>query len=252
MGGAVYFQRVSEGKGFAVKKVNFIMGLTLAAVVSSMPHPFDVWAQGSPTEDSPSPMQKNVSASEAVKLNDLAGKLSQIHHMVARLKKAAKELEQEFNRTDLRILEYDDYINQYIDDKPVAYDEQLYPYGFQNIGNTSVTGGKPLPPRKSYVDYSSGQLEDLAKMIGQEAAELLSDFSNVSKEPKISDDIAGATAALKDLEKQRDQLYGLTRDANYKKDEIIACAESFINSSNKTDLLLKTLFKSTHSRFQKN
>ncbi len=72
----------------------------------------------------------------------------QIHHAVARLKKATKELQQEFNRTDLKILEYDDYINQYIDDKHVAYDEQLYPYGFQNIGNTSVTGGKPLPTQE--------------------------------------------------------------------------------------------------------
>ncbi len=30
----------------------------------------------------------------------------QIHHAVARLKKATKELQQEFNRTDLKILEY--------------------------------------------------------------------------------------------------------------------------------------------------
>jgi len=236
-----------------VRKVNYILGITLAAVFSQLQQHAEVWAQGAAmSAQSPKTLQTNVSADETTKLNDLAGKLRQIHHTVARLKKAAKELQQEFNRTDLKILEYDDYINQYIDDKPVAYDEQLYPYGFQNIGNTSVTGGKPLPPRKSYVEYSAGQLEDLIKLIGQESAAVLSDFSAESAVSRIADGIASATAASKELEELSGQLVLLTGGPPYNKDEVISCSNRILNSANKTDQLLKELFKSTHSRFQKN
>ncbi|HIA54705.1 MAG TPA: hypothetical protein EYN91_21915 [Candidatus Melainabacteria bacterium] len=236
-----------------MRKIDFIMGFTLAAVISSLQQPFEVWAQASPAKgQSPVNLQKNVSTDETVKLNDLAGKLRQIHHTVARLKKAAKELQQEFNRTDLKILEYDDYINQYIDDKPVAYDEQLYPYGFQNIGNTSVTGGKPLPPRKSYVDYSAGQLEDLIKMIGQDTSAVLSDFSNIMTESKIANNFADAAAASKDLEKLSAQLVLLTGSTSYNKDEIMSCSSSILSNATKAEQLLKELFKSTHSKFQKN
>lgn len=251
-----------------MRKENYIVGITLTVVFSSLTQPYEVRAQSSVTS-SPPPikLQKNVSTNETAKLNDLAGKLRQIHHTVARLKKAANELQQEFNRTDLKILEYDDYINQYIDDKPVAYDEQLYPYGFQNIGNTSVTGGKPLPPRKSFVDYSAGQLEDLIKMIRQDTSTVLSDFSAESSDPesaeptsaeprsselKMSGDIAGATATSNELEKLSAQLVLLTGGTSYNKDAIMSCSTSIVGAANKTDQLLKKLFKSTHSKFQRN
>ncbi len=235
-----------------MKKVYFILGLPLAAVFTLMQQPFDAWADSTAVSvKSPSPLQKNVSKDEAVKLNSIADGLRQIHHTVARLKKTARELQQEFNRTDLKILEYDDYINQYIDDKPVAYNEQLYPYGFQNIGNTSVTEGKPLPPRKSYVDYSVGQIEDLTKMIGQEAGVVLGECTTEGAAAKAVEATASVTASLDDIAKLRDQLVTLTKDTNYKKDEIISCSNGIVDDVSKLDSSLKALFKSLHSKFQK-
>lgn len=240
-------------KDIAVTKAYFILGVPLAVMFALMQHPFDAWAQ-SPAEpgQSPNSLQKNVSKEEAAQLNSIADQLRQIHHTAARLKKTAKELLQEFNRTDLKILEYDDYINKYIDDKPVAYDEQLYPYGFQNIGNTSVTGGKPLPARKSYVDYSVGQIEDLTKMLGQEAGIVLAECSKKGTDPRIIEGTASATASLSDIAKLKDQLVALTKENNYKKDEIVSCANSIVEGASRADSSLKDLFKAVHSKFQKN
>ena len=86
-------------------------------------------------------------------LNSLAHAFHQIHVSAYKMKKVCHSISEEFNRTSLKILTFDEYINQYIDGKPVAYNEQLYPYGFQNIGNTSTTAGDPLPPRREYVNH---------------------------------------------------------------------------------------------------
>ena len=100
-------------------------------------------------------------------LNSLAHTFHQIHVSANKMKKVCQSISDEFNRTSLKILTFDEYINQYIDGKPVAYNEQLYPYGFQNIGNTSTTAGTPLPPRREYVSHFVTESNSLLTLISQ-------------------------------------------------------------------------------------
>jgi len=119
------------------------------------------------------------SASENISVDKkkLSQELKELRHSLAELKHAAKSLLGEFQRVDVRILEFGDFINDYIDDKPVPYQEQLYPYGFQNMGNTG-TRTVPLAPRKEWVEHYSSTVSNLIALTESELSDLLPDLSS--------------------------------------------------------------------------
>ena len=159
-------------------------------------------------------------------LNSLAHTFHQIHVSANRVMKICKSINEEFNRTSLKILTFDEYINQYIDGKPVAYNEQLYPYGFQNIGNTSTTAGDPLPPRREYVTHFVTEAKSLTSLMEVE----IDSSVNALNAGKFDNSVTAMSRSLKDasasLAVSMKTLDDLTMKASYDKDAVInACSE---------------------------
>ncbi|MBC7997887.1 MAG: hypothetical protein IAF58_08085 [Leptolyngbya sp.] len=188
--------------------------------------------------------KSNISRDEALHLSKLADVRRQLHHTLARVKKASSELQNEFNRSDIRIVEYDEYINKYIDGKPVPFDEQLYPYGFQNIGNTSTTAGTPLPARKLWVDSYVNQIDSLVSIIKNDIEQVLADFTQ-------EENIAARSAVLQ-LGVGRERLLVLGKDSDYKKAEFVDTTNSIKEASDILDRLLKKSFQNIHKKLQNN
>ncbi len=116
--------------------------------------------------------QSSGSNASPVDLKTIKRELSELRSSLHELKRDAKSLLAEFQREDTRILEFGDFINDYIDDKPTPYQEQLYPYGFQNIGNTGTTT-VPLPPRKEWVAHYSDALKKLTRLTEKEFSDVI-------------------------------------------------------------------------------
>lgn len=180
---------------------------------------------GSQAQPSSSKMTAKGSA-DVQNLNSLAHTFHQIHVSANRLMKICKSINEEFNRTSLKILTFDEYINQYIDGKPVAYNEQLYPYGFQNIGNTSTTAGDPLPPRREYVTHFVTEAKGLTSLINEE----IDNSVDALIAGKFENPIAAMSRSLKDanasIAGSMKTLDDLTSKDSYNKDAVIsACSE---------------------------
>lgn len=188
--------------------------------------------------------KSTINRDEALQLNKLADVRRQLHHTLSRIKKAASELQNEFNRSEIRIVEYDEYINKYIDGKPVPYDEQLYPYGFQNIGNTSTTAGNPLPARKLWVDSYVNQIDSLVLITKNDIEQVLADCTQ-------EENIAARSAVLQ-MGVGRERLLVLGKDSDYKKTEFIATTNSIREASDILDRVLKKSFQTIHKKLQNN
>lgn len=176
-------------------------------------------------------------------LNQLATDLHQIHTTVAKIKRASLELKAEFNRTNLQIVTFDEYINKYIDGKPVPYDEQLYPYGFQNIGNTSTTAGAPLPPRKSYIAHQTDLLSSLTELMQQEIDTTASLLNSSSSDPALlpmKDSLSRAKTSLQDRIKE---LTDLSRKDQFDRDAIGNAAVILSTELSELDTTCKLVFK---------
>lgn len=201
-----------------------------------------------PTQPSLADTPPSASSSAGTKidkatLNKFATNLHQIHATVAKIKRASQELNNEFNRTSLQIVTFDEYINKYIDGKPVPYDEQLYPYGFQNIGNTSTTAGAPLPPRKSYIEHSAEQMNSLSDLLQQEIdniSALIDSSGGDSSLSKMKDSLAKAKSALSDRIKE---MTALSQKEPYDKDAIGNAATVLTTELTELDTTCKLVFK---------
>lgn len=129
----------------------------------------------------------------------ITAELQEFRHSIKEIRRNAQSLMSEFNRSDMRILEFGDFINQYIDDKPQPFQEQLYPYGFQNIGNTGTTQSIPLPPRKEWVKHYRDNVKELSKLANTELADVLAhaDKSDlVDKSNDLMQDLIKTSAEL--------------------------------------------------------
>ncbi len=174
----------------------------------------------------------------------LSQKLTDLHDTIKHLKHASKNLIGEMNRTEMKILEYDDYINQYIDDKPVQYSEQLYPYGFQNIGNTS-TVDTPMQPRKKWVDYYVGQLGTLMSIAKTEVQSVLDspDVSSVSSD--LTSRIKSNMSAIRD---HLAKLTKLTSVDKYDNDAIQTEAAAIRDEGGDIDLCSRKLYRAAKEK----
>lgn len=204
----------------------------LLATVLSCTHPLSGYGQ----------QQKEGSDS----LPQLSQMLTDLHDTIKHLKHAATNLIGEMNRSEMKILEYDDYINQYVDDKPVQYNEQLYPYGFQNIGNTS-TVETPMQPRKKWVDY---YVEQMGKLLGIAQSEVKSVLGNsaaagVSKD--LADRLNSNLSALQGHVANVQKLAGADAD-KYDKDAIQTEAAAIRDESGDIDMCSRKLYRAAKEK----
>lgn len=207
---------------------SFGRGLLILLFLAGNLHLQPALAQGTNVEEEQPPASSMMDnkRSDIQKLNSLAHSFHQIHVSANRLKRICKSINDEFNRTSLKILTFDEYINQYIDGKPVAYNEQLYPYGFQNIGNTSTTAGDPLPPRREYVTHFVTEAKSLTSLIKEE----INSSVDALGAGNFEDSISAMTKSLKDanvsLAVSMNTLGDLSIKESYDKDAVInACSE---------------------------
>lgn len=168
-------------------------------------------------------------------LKAFAQELHQTRDTIKRIRKSLTETRSEFNRKQLQILEYDDFINNYIDGVPQQYQESLYPFGMQNIGNTGVTEGKPLPPRKQWVDHYVTQLDSLLSMLSPEVEQLKALGSRVSAVETV-DDLKSAVVQLTSLQSK---LKTQTAKSAYDSEEIQQTIAAMLDETSLLDLQLK-------------
>lgn len=184
------------------------------------------------------------STAQSQSLPQLSHKLTELHDTVKHLKHAATNLIGEMNRTEMKILEYDDYINQYIDDKPVKYSEQLYPYGFQNIGNTSTVEA-PMQPRKKWVDYYVGQLGDLMNIAQTEVQSVLDSPAVGSAPVDLTSRIQTNMSAIRD---HLAKLTKLTSVDKYDNDAIQTEAAAIRDEGGDIDLCSRKLYRAAKEK----
>lgn len=185
---------------------------------------------------------------DAGALPTLSQNLTELHDTVKHLKHAATNLIGEMSRTELKILEYDDYINQYVDDKPVAYNEQLYPYGFQNIGNTSTTQGAPMKPRKKWVDYYVKQLADHISS-AQDWAKRITAQPIVATQGDLADRMTSTISALQGHLATMKQL---TDTQDYDKVKIQSEAQAIRDEGGDIDMCSRKLYRVAKERAKAN
>lgn len=193
----------------------------------------------SPTTVAPSASNKFDKAG----LTALATSLHQVHRTLLKLRRTNEELNSEFNRTSLQIVTFDEYINKYIDGKPVPYDEQLYPYGFQNIGNTSTTTGAPMPPRKDYVTHCADQNSSLSNLLGQELDSTVSLVSTATSDSSINDMLSSLKKAKLSISSQIKSLDELCDKEPYDKGSILKLISAINLECTELDTTLKLTFK---------
>lgn len=172
--------------------------------------------------------------------------LSDLHDTLKHLKHAATNLIGEMNRSEMKILEYDDYINQYMDDKPVKYNEQLYPYGFQNIGNTS-TVETPMQPRKKWVDYYVGQLGSLLGIAQNEVKNVLANPAAAGVSKDLADRMNSNLSALQGHVANVQRLAGADSD-KYDKDAIQAEAAAIRDEGGDIDTCSRKLYRAAKEK----
>ena len=103
----------------------------------------------------------------------LARDIKEFRSSLKQISRSGQLLLNEYNRSNLQILEFGDFINRYIDGKSVPDEDTLYPYGFQNFGNTGVVQGPPLPPRPQWVTYYCDVLQKLIPLAKDELADII-------------------------------------------------------------------------------
>lgn len=222
---------------------HILMNKKFAVVAIILPVMLSTAMTGPAVADTPSASSSAGNKLDKAALNKFATNLHQIHSTVAKIKRASQELNNEFNRTSLQIITFDEYINKYIDGKQVPYDEQLYPYGFQNIGNTSTTAGAPLPPRKNYIEHSADQMNSLCELLQQEidnASALIDSAGSDSSLARMKDSLAKAKSTLTDRIKV---MTALSLKEPYDKDAIGNTATVLTTELAELDTTCKLLFK---------
>lgn len=103
---------------------------------------------------------------------DLARELGEFRGSIKEIKRAANRLSDEFNRSNLQILEYDQFMNDYINDKPVPDEDSLYQFGGLGGGNTGTVQGPPLPPRPQWVQKYEGDITELSSLVKSELSDV--------------------------------------------------------------------------------
>lgn len=141
-------------------------------------------------------------ARTAGKFADAARELQEFRRAIREIERNGQSLLNEYHRSNLRILEFGEFINQYLDNKTVPAQEQLYPYGMQNFGNTGVVEGPPLPPRQEWVKHYSNNITELTGLARNELSDVLkvlpkSDLSDRSN--NLMDALAKSAAQLQSL-----------------------------------------------------
>lgn len=189
--------------------------------------------------------QKSVSGSSSSSLPQLSQTLTDLHDTIKHLKHAATNLIGEMNRTEMKILEYDDYINQYVDDKPVQYNEQLYPYGFQNIGNTS-TVETPMQPRKKWVQYYVQQMGTLLGIAQNEVQSVLSNPAAAGVPSDLSDRMKANVTALQGHVANVTKLASVSD--NYDKAAIQTESEAIRDEGGDIDMCSRKLYRSAKEK----
>lgn len=159
----------------------------------------------STTPENAEKTQSNNDSSQPSSRTPILRELKDLYHSLGQLQKNARGLSEEYNRSDVRILEYGDFIEEYIDDKPVPFQESLYPYGFQNMGNTGTVQGPPLPPRKQWVEHYMGNLKELLSLVKNELNDVFGVAASVvDKEEsdqcnKLLSDLSDAISTLEKM-----------------------------------------------------
>lgn len=116
--------------------------------------------------------------------------LHELRNSLKEIRRDARSLLDEYNRSDVRILEFGDFMNQYLDDKPVPFQEQLYQYGMGNYGNTGIVQGPPLPPRKDWVNHYLDSIQKVTALAKQEMNDVVAAF------PEGSNGLAATCSGL--------------------------------------------------------
>lgn len=226
----------------------FLMRLILSgllATVLSVSFCFCLQAQnGSKTNSKGKTDSASTNKTDYSGLPQLSQQLTDLHDTMKHLKHAATNLMGEMNRSEMKILEYDDYINQYVDDKPVEYNEQLYPYGFQNIGNTS-TIETPMQPRKKWVDYYVGQLGSL---IGIARTEVQTVLENQAVSAASSDLTARMKTNMSALLDHFAKVTKLAGADTYDKDAIQAESAAIRDEGGDIDLCSRKLYRAAKEK----
>lgn len=185
--------------------------------------------------------QNSANTSSSKKESDPSAKkqvlheLKDVHHAMGQIQKNAKGLLAEYNRSDVRILEFGDFIEDYMDDKPVQFQESLYPYGFQNFGNTGTVQGPPLPPRKQWVQHYLNNMKELLTLSQSE----LKDVFIAAADYLSKDDSAQCNKLMDDLSGAIDKVEKLTALDKPDKDELKKTISNIIDDAKLLQLTAK-------------
>lgn len=171
--------------------------------------------------------------------------LKELYHSLEQLQKNAKGLLTEYNRADVRILEFGDFIENYMDDKPVPFQESLYPYGFQNFGNTGTVQGPPLPPRKQWVEHYFSNIKELLALSKSE----LNDVFTAAAGSLSKDDSTQCNKLMGDLSDAVNMLEKLTAQDKPDKDALRKTISNLIDDARLLQLTTKKSVRAIASRY---
>ncbi|HEY9788701.1 MAG TPA: hypothetical protein V6D17_25155 [Candidatus Obscuribacterales bacterium] len=177
--------------------------------------------------------------------------VNDFHHLrqtLRRLRGLAGDLLGEFNRTQLQILEYEDYLAKYVDGTE-KYSEQLYPYGFQNIGNTDVQQGPPLPPRRKWVDHYMDQLQDIVAFVRTDTKDAISLLPQ-SVSDQLKDRINTLTSQAGEICESYDELRTFTKADMYDNSQIKAKSRALADDAQLLDQSIRQLLRDLKPYFR--
>lgn len=187
---------------------------------------------------------KKDSSSEPSSRKQILHELKDVHHAMGQIQKNANGLLAEYNRSDLRIFEYGDFIENYMDDKPVPFQESLYPYGFQNFGNTGTVQGPPLPPRKQWVQHYMSNMKELLALAQSE----LKDVFSVAGDFLSKDDSAQCDRLMGDLKSAIEKVERLTALDKPDKGELKKTISNIIDDAHLLQLTAKKSVRAIASK----